>query len=187
MPKAGAFVSLTEEGFLHIDRGYVRREDEAVAMRTPNNDDASIPDEDDGYVAHERDSPCPMPQDDDDGATLPARLKVELTAYRSLALREVVAYDHAQAYLAVLHALTLYLFYHYPHRSGLQISAKDLLVPPFPGLAEFPAAKAIEARHQSWQQALPESEDEQMGEEGEERLAFPDPTPKETPTGSIMC
>lgn len=159
MRKAGVFVSLTEDGFLHIDRGYVRREDEAATVRTQHSDRAPPADEEHGHRPNEGDSTPPVPQDDD-GAALPDRLMVELTAYRSLALREAVAHDHTQAYLAVLHVLTLQLFYHYPHRSCLQISAKDLLVPPFPGLAEFSAAKAIEVRHQSWQRTLPESEDE---------------------------
>jgi ParB family chromosome partitioning protein len=160
MPKAGAFISLSEDGFVQIARGYVRREDEAATVRAQHSDEAATEDEGDEFGPDEADSTPPVPQDDDDGAALPDRLKVELTAYRSLALREVVANDHVHAYLAVLHALALQLFYHYPHRSCLQISAKDLLVPPFSGLAEFPAGKAIEARHQSWQQTLPESEDD---------------------------
>jgi ParB family chromosome partitioning protein len=160
MQKAGVFVSLTEDGFLHIDRGYVRREDKAATVGAQNCDEASAMGENGEFSSDEDDSTPPVDQDDDDGAALPDRLKVELTAHRSLALREALANDHTQAYLAVLHALALHLFYHYPHRSCLQISAKDLLVSPFPGLAEFAAAKAVEARHQSWQQTLPKSEDD---------------------------
>ena len=81
---------------------------------------------------------------------------IELTAYRSLALREALANDPGMAYLAMLHALTLRLFYNYTSDTCLQVEAKDNLTSPFPGLADAPAAKAIEARHRSWQEALPE-------------------------------
>jgi ParB family chromosome partitioning protein len=38
---------------------------------------------------------------------------VELTAYHSLALRDALANDPGTAFLAMLHAMTLRLFYHY--------------------------------------------------------------------------
>jgi ParB family transcriptional regulator, chromosome partitioning protein len=95
-----------------------------------------------------------------DGADLPDRLMIELTAYRSLALRDAIANDHAHAYLAVLHALTLQLFYRRDGQSCLQISARDGLTSPFPGLKDFAASKAIEVRHKAWEDALPEREDD---------------------------
>ena len=62
--------------------------------------------------------------------------------------------------LALLHALVLKLFYHFSTDSCLQIEARDTLVPPFPGLGEFKAAKDIDARHEAFEKILPERESE---------------------------
>ena len=160
MSKAGAFVSLGENGFVHIDRGYVRRADEAAASPADDSD-AMTSDDTAGDGGRLERAPAPLAGvEDDDAVTLPERLVIELTAYRSLALRDAIANDHAHAYLAVLHALTLQLFYRRGGPSCLQINASDLLTSPFPGLREFAAAKAVETRHKAWQEALPDREDD---------------------------
>ena len=158
MKKAGAFVSLSDDGFIQIQRGYIRREDEAAAVSVTNNDGVPLAGEDDGYSASASNAAPPVMNDEEDGADLPDRLMIELTAYRSLALRDAIANDHAHAYLAVLHALTSHLFYRRESPSCLQISARDGLTSPFPGLKEFAAAKAVEARNKAWEEALPERE-----------------------------
>ena len=157
MQKAGAFVSLSDDGFVQIDRGYIRHEDETAAS-TANDEDRAFADEDGDYGSVGNDPAPPVAGDEDDSADLPDRLMIELTAYRSLALRDAIANDHAHAYLAVLHALTLAFFYHHSGHSCLQISARDTLTSSFPGLNEFAAAKAIEVRHKKWEQTLPEQE-----------------------------
>jgi ParB family chromosome partitioning protein len=156
MQKAGAFVSLNDDGFIQIDRGYIRREDEVAAVRA--HDDSTEPyDEDAGSGISDGVFASPAKIDEEDRAELPDRLMTELTAYRSLGLRDAMANDHGHAYLAVLHALTLQLLYPYPDQCCcVQISARDGLTSPFPGLKDFAAAKAIEARHKSWQELLPE-------------------------------
>jgi ParB family transcriptional regulator, chromosome partitioning protein len=160
---AGAFISLRDDGFLEIERGYVRREDQ-VALPA-SSDDASGDDAPEwlnggaapveGAVAGSSDA-----GDEEDGAVqLPDRLKTELTAYHSLGLRNAMAENHRVAYLAVLHALALKLFYSRPASwpaSCLQIEAQDTLVAPFEGLGDFKAAKEIEARHQVFEGALPQ-------------------------------
>ncbi len=154
---AGAFISLREDGFLLIERGYVRREDEAALQRIgSNNCDAGDNRDAELNAAGSPGSQDVSGDDEDDDATLPDRLTIELTAYRSLALRDALANDPGMAYLAMLHALTLRLFYNYTSDTCLQVEAKHNLTSPFPGLADAPAAKAIEARHRSWQEALPE-------------------------------
>jgi len=99
---------------------------------------------------------APAADDDEDATALPDRLMIELTAYHSLALRDALANDPGTAFLAMLHALTLRLFYHYTTDTCLQVEAKDMLTSPFPGLADFPASAAIAARHRAWEEALPE-------------------------------
>ncbi len=155
--KAGAFLSLRDDGTLLIERGYIRREDE-TARQSIGGDACNAADED---AAEFNGAASPGSQDvsgddEDDDAALPDRLMIELTAYRSLALREALANDPGMAYLAMLHALTLRLFYNYTSDTCLQVEAKDTLTPPFPGLADAPAAKSIAECHRSWQEALPE-------------------------------
>ncbi len=151
---AGAFVSLAQEGFLQVERGYIRPEDQkasetgtetpATAEYPHNPETGEIP----GPAA-------PPAESEDDGVAIPERLKTELTAHRTLAMRDAVSQDHEVAYLAVLHAMALGLFYRYSSDTCLQITARDSLTAPFPGLGDTPWAKAIEARHQGWQAKLP--------------------------------
>ena len=168
--KAGAFVSLRDDGTLLIERGYIRREDEAAAQSI-GGDACDAGDIDDAGFngAGSPGSQDVSGDDEDDDAALPDRLMIELTAYRSLALREALANDPGMAYLAMLHALTLRLFYNYTSDTCLQVEAKHNLTSPFPGLADAPAAKAIEARHRSWQEALPERPQESLGQAREPR------------------
>lgn len=157
--KAGVFISLREDGMLCIERGFLRRGDEAVDEGVPveavtGDDDSREPDAANFNGASES---SPMADDEDGDATaLPDRLMIELTAYHSLALREALANNPDMAFLAILHALTLRLFYHYTSDTCLQVEAKDTLTPPFPGLADFAASTAIAARHRAWEEALPE-------------------------------
>jgi ParB family chromosome partitioning protein len=88
-----------------------------------------------------------------------ARSAAKITAYHSLALRNALASEHRIAYLAVLNALVLDLFYHgYTSNNCLQIDTKDTLVTRFPGLAEFKAAREISLRHETSEKLLPENE-----------------------------
>jgi ParB family chromosome partitioning protein len=164
--RAGAFVSIDGSGTLRVERGYVRPEDEP----------AVAPD-DDGQTGGERPSPDqetdaaggPSAAPDAGGAAtsadtpedegirpLPDRLLTELTAHRTLALRDALAGDPQAALLAALHALCLRLFYRYSLDSCLEIEPKSALFgAQAPGLADTASARAIEARHSRWQAQLP--------------------------------
>ena len=166
--KAGAFVSLRDDGALLIERGYVRREDEADEIRervhvvAVTGGDAGLEADAANFngAAEREGGAAPPAADEDDDAALPDRLMMELTAYHSLALRDALANNPGIAFLAMLHAMTLRLFYHYTSDTCLQVEAKDTLVSPFPGLADFAASKAIAARHRAWEEALPEKPEE---------------------------
>jgi ParB family chromosome partitioning protein len=161
--KAGVFVSIADDGSLHIEPGSRRQAD---IMAEANNRPASTSEYDgdgidgtDAGTVDETGGVDTQPSVDDDSADLPDKLMTELTAYHSLGLRNALAGDHAIAYLAVLHALTLKLFYRgYTTDSCLQIAAHDTLVAPFAGLAEFKAASEIAARHEAFEKMLPERE-----------------------------
>lgn len=82
----------------------------------------------------------------------------ELTAYRTLALRDGVANDPQVAFQAVLHALCLNAFYRYAASTCLEITAKQSgFSAQAPGLAETASAKSIDARHAQWAKQLPET------------------------------
>ena len=159
--RAGAFVSLRDDGLLCIERGYVRREDEAadqwLHVVTVTDDDSP-----ETQAANFNGALPALPaaqateDEEDDATALPDRLMIELTAYHSLALRDALANNPGIAFLAMLHALTLRLFYHYTTDTCAQVEAKDTLTSPFPGLADFPASTAIAARHRAWEEALPD-------------------------------
>jgi ParB family chromosome partitioning protein len=157
MARAGAFVSIMHDGSLHVERGYVRPEDQTRA-----NDQAAEPGSGDAMAdANARDTAISpreagSSENYEDSVAIPERLKTELTAHRTLALRDAVVQDHEVAYLAVLHAMALGIFYRYSSDTCLQIAARDTLTAPFPGLGDTPWAKAVEARHQEWQAKLPE-------------------------------
>jgi ParB family chromosome partitioning protein len=167
---AGAFVSIDREGALRIERGYVRPEDE------PRTEPAQAKDRDGAAPGGELSGTsqrgvitvgaggtpeAETEAEEDDGLKpLSERLVTELTAHRTLALREALANDPDTAFAAVLHALCLSAFYRYSSGSCLEISAKSAgFGTQAPGLADSASAKAIEARHQHWASQLPKGED----------------------------
>ncbi len=98
-----------------------------------------------------------MPEEDDTVRPLSDRVVMELTAHRTLALRDAVANSPEIAFQAVLHNLCLGAFYHRGSGSCLEITARQSgFTAQAPGLAETASAKAIEARHTAWESRLPE-------------------------------
>ncbi len=165
--RAGIFVSIDSDGALRVERGFVRPEDEAPVEPVPADADeapepasAEIPVQravvtiDGARAAAEPQSA----EDDDVIRPLSDRLVTELTAHRTLALRDAVANDPQVAFQAVLHALCLNAFYRYAGGTCLEIAAKQSgFSAQAPGLAETASAKAIDARHAQWAKRLPET------------------------------
>ncbi|BAR57873.1 putative DNA-binding protein [Bradyrhizobium diazoefficiens] len=97
-----------------------------------------------------------VPDQEDGIKPIPDRLMTELTAYRTLALREALAGDPDVAFLAALHALCLKLFYRYTPESCLDIDAKSIVFgSQAPGLGDATIAKAVDERHRRWSEQLP--------------------------------
>jgi ParB family chromosome partitioning protein len=103
-------------------------------------------------------------EEDDEDATrpLPDRLIIELTAHRTLALRDALAENPAIAFQAVLHNFVLTAFYRFAASgSCLEIGLRPPTFPTqAPGLRESESAKAVEARYESWKARLPQSEND---------------------------
>jgi len=156
--RAGAFVSIGSDGALRVERGYVRPEDEA-----PAGDG-----EDDRGGGKECDERAGSPHGDVSGAEaqpegggpkpLSDRLMMELTAHRTLALRDALAKDPDTALLAALHALVLETFYRYAADSCLEITATSSgFSVQGPDLKDCASAKAIAARQEALAKHLPEN------------------------------
>jgi ParB family transcriptional regulator, chromosome partitioning protein len=161
--RAGVFVSVDGSGGLRIERGYVRPEDEC-RVETAGADDVGD-DADDGNTPHGADDPNAsgdsgdqggVEEEDDTIRPLPDRLITELTAHRTLALRDALAQDPEVAFIAALHLFCLKTFYPYALESCLEIDAKSAyFASQAPGLTDTPSALSIAARHDDWAQRLP--------------------------------
>ena len=156
--RAGAFVSIGPEGRLRIERGYVRPEDELPVEADPEDiGEASA-----AAAAHDvdqtvsADAQAPEPEEDDGLSPISDRLMTELTAHRTLGLRQALGEQPDVAFLAALHALTLKAFYPYGLDSCLELDLKSVSFgTQAPGLNDSAAAEAIRMRHESWAKALP--------------------------------
>lgn len=167
--RAGVFVSIDAEGVLSVDRGYVRPEDEVpTAEPEPNSDGESTVSAVDGAgpsapiiqrAVITMGGQVAEPEDEDDDAVkpLPDRLLTELTAERTLALRDKLATMPSVAFQAVLHKFCLDVFSRYSsYGTAMEISLRSASFPAqAQGLRDTPAAKAIDARHKTWEERLP--------------------------------
>ena len=163
--RAGAFVSIDVDGSLHVERGYVRPEDEPAEEQGEDGVGSVDGDPDDGGpdgpivsgVPGVEDAPDAEEQDDL-LRPIPDRLVTELTAYRTIALRDALARSPLVAFAAVLHAFVLDCFYsHSGAATCLQLSIRSpYLGAHAPTLGAFSPAKAVDERHESWSERLPD-------------------------------
>ena len=156
---AGVFVSIGHDGNLRVERGYVRPEDEpAVAADEETGEPGAVADtasDDDGAGDSNLEAPDPE-AGEDELKPLSDRLVMELTAHRTVALREALADDPQTAYLAALHAMTLRRFYHYPQDSCVDVTAHSTAFgSQVPGLADARYAQSLDASEESWAKVLP--------------------------------
>ncbi|UXR92899.1 ParB/RepB/Spo0J family partition protein [Agrobacterium tumefaciens] len=170
--RAGVFVSIDRDGDLVVDRGYVRPEDE-----TPVDIDGEENKDDTDDAASEVGARAsiqrtvitiggqPAEPDDDDEEDvikpLPERLVIELTAHRSLALRDAVGANPQVALTALLHKLVRDAF----QRTGtsgasLQASVNHVFFrEQGKDLAEASYAKSVTQRHEDWKTDIPADDD----------------------------
>ena len=116
--RAGAFVSIDGDGKLKVERGYVRPEDETQNEADGDAADAFVRDH--VEIVHvgadgetRRVDPAALSgnassgEEDEGIKPLSDRLVMELTAHRTLALRDALAGDPDIAFIAVLHGWRL--------------------------------------------------------------------------------
>ena len=164
---AGAFVSIDGSGKLRVEHGYVRPEDELPVAQLLD-DDVSYGDGDSTAQTcdsgHDGGAPAitgigtgtTEPEEDEGLKPLPDRLLTELTACRTVALREAIGRSPQVAFTAALHALCLKLFYHYAQDSCIKLDIKSVAFGSgVPGLNDSVAATIIDARHRDYAERLP--------------------------------
>jgi ParB family chromosome partitioning protein len=170
LARAGVFVSIDQDGQLLVDRGYVRPEDEAPVLEPDQEgggEGASVEQagSDTGTQAVQRAvitiGGQVEPDDDEDDAVkpLPDRLVSELTAYRTLALRDAVANNPHVAMTALLHKLCLDTFQHTGAGNCLEASVRHVFFPvQSADLKDSPSAKMVAERHEAWKADMPRDE-----------------------------
>ncbi|WP_299363768.1 ParB/RepB/Spo0J family partition protein [uncultured Paracoccus sp.] len=164
---AGVFISVDADGALLVERGYVRAEDE-----TPAEPEAEIVDPETGEVI-ERAEPeegrmravitlggqVVETEEDDEADTikpLPDRLVSELTAHRTLALRDAVAVNPHVAMTALLHRLVMDCFIPHSSKGCLEAQVREVHLPAQAEyLRDSASAKAIADRHERWGDHVP--------------------------------
>jgi ParB family chromosome partitioning protein len=158
---AGVFVSIEHDGRLRIEAGYVRPEDRVPSTSGQSSgnpttgDDAALSGQSGGAGSN-------TSEDADDveieaAARLSDRLVAELTAYRTLALRESIADDPDTALLALTHALVLRSFYRFAgSETCLELDIRSSSLDAHAAeLGESDVANRMSARQARWAGMLP--------------------------------
>lgn len=163
--RAGAFVTLDANGELRVERGFVRSEDEAPVDEDHADDEAAAGEAGDDRNVGGRPSangaPVSTGEDEEDTIRpLPDRLILDLTAHRTLALRNALAQDPDIAFVAVLHALVLQVFFHNTSDTCIGLTVKNASFGQVEGLGQSIWAKEIDQRHENWGKDLPKSADD---------------------------
>ncbi len=170
--RGGAFVSIDGAGALKVERGYIRPEDELPIPAEPEPQTGTEGDVDEPPYAtsyeHAADSsihgspePAAEPEEEDGIKPLPDRLLTELTAHRTLALRNAIGEQPEVAFVAALHALCLRLFYGYALNSCLELDVKSVAFnAQAPGLNDTAVARTLTDRHQFWLASMPKHPDD---------------------------
>jgi len=156
---AGAFVSLGYDGAARIERGFVRAEDEPSTAAPEVSLDGEGREVDPSGTAVDGEAARGDIDDPDDPSTLAIlsdKLVAELSAHRTLALRDALAAAPRVALRAVVHVLAARTFFRYVAGAALEIEPKTIgLVTHAPGIGDDPVERRIAARHTDWAARMP--------------------------------
>jgi ParB family transcriptional regulator, chromosome partitioning protein len=161
MARAGVFITLDANGKLRIDRGYVRPEDEVTNDVVVEDGDDTASDASPSQattitIGGQPVMPELVEEEDDVIRPLPDRLVCELTAERTLSLRNALAQAPDTAFIALLHALCQSTFSAHSASGCVEIIAKHAYFGnAAPGLRDHHCAKVIDERHNAWAALLP--------------------------------
>ncbi len=157
---AGVFVSIEHDGRLRIERGFVRPEDRA-ALRAATATSGELSGMSIDHIAGSSHATVGDDVEDAEGVEtaprLSDRLVAELTAHRTLALREAVAETPDTALLAMTHALALKTFYRLAGSDTcLEVELRSAsLASHAPEIGETDLAARMDQRQARWATMLP--------------------------------
>lgn len=183
---AGVFVTIDSDGSLIAERGYVRPEDEAPVASVRDDDGTCETGHGEPTLAQAirpvvvtvGGQPVPAEEEEEDGIKpLPERLVTELTAHRTLALRDAVASNPRIAMTALLHKLVSDAFHHRSMSGVLEAQVRHIF---FPAQAEelgnSLSVKSVDERNEHWKSRIPADDtalwDWLTGLDEENRLAL---------------
>lgn len=165
---AGAFVTISANGTVAVNRGYVRPEDEPAIETGGDMDGSEVTETDPSTTSSAQPAiqravitigSTPVDTEEDEGDTikpLPERLVIELTAHRTLALGNAVADNPHVAMTMLLHKLVRDTFHIATQGGCLQASVRRVhLAIQAADLKDSPFALAIEQRHEGWKHDVP--------------------------------
>src|SRR5690606_22421681 len=171
MALAGVFVSIDRDGEIMVDRGYVRPEDEGPADSDATSPDGASEEAERGIanagsgqravITIGGQSTDTEDEEEDVTKPLPERLVSELTAHRTLALRDAVGANPHVALTALLHKLVLDTVQRVSTAgTSLQASVNHVFFrEQGKDLAETPYAKSVNQRHEHWKADIPADAD----------------------------
>ncbi|GFE93950.1 MULTISPECIES: ParB/RepB/Spo0J family partition protein [Acetobacteraceae] len=173
MARAGAFVSLDSDGTLQVERGFVLPEDMPAEQEqaddvdgTGEYDHAAYDGPDDRLAGYGDDgggegySISPEPEEEDGIRPLPDRLLTELTAWRTLALRDAFASNPHTALTELLHTLVRDVYWQTSGADCLEAYVREISLPVHsPDMPGSLPAHALRQRNEGWKHDLPEDED----------------------------
>ncbi|GEL51218.1 ParB/RepB/Spo0J family partition protein [Acetobacter tropicalis] len=175
MARAGAFISLDSDGTLQVERGFVLPEDMPAEPEEIDNADNSDEYEHSAYDGRDERiaddggdaggegntiSPDVDPEEEDGIKPLPDRLLTELTAWRTLALRDAFASNPHIALTELLHTLVRDVYWQTPGADCLEAYVREIPLPVHsPDMPGSVPAHALRQRNEGWKHDLPEDED----------------------------
>lgn len=163
--RAGVFLSVDANGAVKVERGYVRRQDEPVAEEgaAPLHDARECatapiaPTIQRPVITIGEQAAGPAEEQEEDGVRpLPDRLITELTAHRTLALRDAVANNPRVAMTALLHKLVSDMFERRPATGALEAHIRQVAFPAqSEELNDSLSARSVADRHERWGEHIP--------------------------------
>lgn len=141
--RGGIVLSLSYDGTLRIERGFIRAEDKALKVATATEEDTDA-------LSPDQDEEAPLP-------ALSDSLLRDITAHRTVATRLVLGENADAALIVATHALVLQLFYgtndaHCIELRGISTGQQNSA----PGIDDTDTAHALRDRHDQLAAGLPE-------------------------------
>lgn len=158
--RAGVVVTLGHDGLARFERGLVRVEDVPADPPSPWQEEEVAGDGILNQPSSEADA-----SENDAPSALSDRLLIDLTAHKTMGLRDAVQADVNAALATVVHALALQVFYPgyglwTPLQLRLSVSGLERLAP---GVDDGPAGRRVRDRCEAWGARLPERAEDLCG------------------------